>query len=218
MKKDILLLANSVKHHKRCIAGKDIQTKEWIRLIGEDKDGIVNCERCLNKNEKCDFCEIKNIFKNRNYFIEPNILDIVQVSLLEKTSDLEHQTENYKIDTTKSWKVIGEKNKDKLDEYLDNPDYIFEDDSDRIKEENLPKNSLLLVEAKILKIYTIQNYQQRTQTRIKFNYNNFIYDLVVTDPRFYGVEKEDFQAYLTISLGELFYEAAYKLVANIIEI
>lgn len=213
MKRDILLLANSVKHHKRCIAGKDIQTKEWIRLIGEDKNGIDNCERCLNKNEKCDFCD------NRiEYFVEPNILDIVQVSLLEKSSDSEHQTENYKFDTTKSWKVIDKKNKDKLDEYLDNPYYIFRNNFDKVKKENLPKNSLLLIEAKILKIYTIQTYQQRTQTRIKFNYNNFIYDLVVTDPRFYGVEKEDFQAYLTISLGEIFHEAAYKLVANIIEI
>jgi hypothetical protein len=35
---DILILANSVKNQGFCVAGKDVVSNKWLRLVG-DKDG-----------------------------------------------------------------------------------------------------------------------------------------------------------------------------------
>ena len=36
MNKTIVILANSVKHGKHCVAGKFIDTKQWIRPVAND--------------------------------------------------------------------------------------------------------------------------------------------------------------------------------------
>ena len=33
MRKVIVVFANSVKHGKHCVAGKDVQSKKWIRPV-----------------------------------------------------------------------------------------------------------------------------------------------------------------------------------------
>jgi hypothetical protein len=38
MQRDILILANSRKNGGYCVAGKDVITNEWIRIVG-DTDG-----------------------------------------------------------------------------------------------------------------------------------------------------------------------------------
>lgn len=37
MYKKIVLLAKSKKHQNYCVAGKDVDTGEWVRLISEEE-------------------------------------------------------------------------------------------------------------------------------------------------------------------------------------
>jgi hypothetical protein len=34
---DVFILANSIKHGGYCVAGKDINTKHWIRIVGDQQ-------------------------------------------------------------------------------------------------------------------------------------------------------------------------------------
>jgi hypothetical protein len=43
----IVCLANSYKHDHRCVAGIDLGTKKWVRLIGSQAPG------CLTVKETC---------------------------------------------------------------------------------------------------------------------------------------------------------------------
>ena len=45
MKKTIVILAKSIKHQHFCIAGKDLETRQWIRPVSNKDGGIITREQ-----------------------------------------------------------------------------------------------------------------------------------------------------------------------------
>ncbi|WP_462273639.1 dual OB domain-containing protein [Methanohalophilus sp.] len=84
MKRDIVLLANSRMHNARCIAGKDVNSGEWIR---------PKSKRTSNGA----------FYFNGN---GPNILDCYRISFSNRCP-LTHQPENIYVDGTE-WVKTGE--------------------------------------------------------------------------------------------------------------
>jgi hypothetical protein len=92
--KRIVILANSIKRHHRCVAGKEVtwdgaqwRIGSWIRPIDRsDAEGAValNVMRC----EDGGF---------------PDVLDIVDVPLLQPANDANHP-EDWVLDTGQRWK------------------------------------------------------------------------------------------------------------------
>jgi hypothetical protein len=94
--KRIVILANSIKRHHRCVAGKEISWDEtsyhaegWIRPIDRnDAEGAVSVQvmRC----------------EDGTY---PQVLDIVDVPILAYAADPNHP-EDWVIDTSRRWKRL----------------------------------------------------------------------------------------------------------------
>lgn len=244
MKKTLIIFANSIKHKNSCIAGKDIETKKWIRLVGNENGCALNREDSIQPLQK--------------FTIK-----------FSKKAPLINQPENY-IVSNEPWKLEGQIEREEIKKYLDNPNDLWIDDSlkkeiEKLenekpkKEKNVEKIDLEQIRYKIkkekiskkismvnfeliksedikidqslylIKINKIHIYwkdrgiHSKKQRRGKFAYKNLIYDLAITDPKFKDFEEKDlFDKYLCISLGEKFYNEysdqyeCYKIIAAIL--
>ena len=81
------------------------------------------------------------------------------------------------------------------------------------------QNSLFLVQVRNLALFT-RDFQGKVRRRATFQYNNIVYDLSVTDPKFDNLmnTNNNYQtAVLCISLGEPapFDNNCYKIIASI---
>ena len=45
MRKEIIILATSLKHGNRCVAGKTIHTKQWIRPVANVNGDAIRVEQ-----------------------------------------------------------------------------------------------------------------------------------------------------------------------------
>lgn len=208
MKKILLILANSVKHHKHCIAGKDIETKQWIRPVDNDS------------GKELSYCQIKYHKNGSDKKIKP--LDIVKIRFL-KACPLLHQPENMVIANEKWENVEPQKLKIIPVEYLDSPKDLWGNSEPSISCNLIEQGkleitqSLYLIKVENLNLY-INKFDGRRKRRSAFRYNNQNYDLAVTDPnfdRFYDKKTSPTQCILCISLGENFNRYHYKLIAGI---
>lgn len=212
MEKTIVILANSVKHKNHCVAGKCVETKEWIRPVADKNGKELSHEQAKYKN------------KYGTYSVKP--LQKIKMSLQSKVS-LINQPENYLIDT-KIWEQSFSIDRKDLDIYLDKPANLWGTenriDFDKIeKKEIIIQQSLYLIKIEELKLQKIQDPfdSDKYKRKGKFNYNKIEYELPVTDPNFDNLigDKNEIilkDKYLCISLGEKFYGFCYKLVATII--
>jgi len=184
-----------------------LETNKWIRIVN---DG--GCEISL-----------KDInFKNGKQL---ELLDIIEVPVKGK-EPLNYQPENYLLNNQYCWDYLGKTDYYYLEKFLDkDSDYIFFDESDRLsKNQSGINKSLMLIKIKQINFIVTKNIKQNKQLRAKFNFNNRLYDLAVTDINYenkylnkdFGeyVELDDF--YLTLSLGEPFNNYHYKLIAAVI--
>jgi len=208
--KDIICLANSTKIGGKCVAGKTVDTKEWIRPVSEE--GKLTNELIKYSNGKL-----------------PNLLDIMRIHY-KKLQPTACQPENILI-SEERWEYLGRWPEDKLDSLCDKPKEIFinQDRKDRIEVKFLEKNklgySLLLVKPKSIRL-SRTDYENKKKLRAIFVYNELEYDLGVTDPIFleeYNKKKVGFykldseNIYLCISLAAPYKDGyCYKLVASII--
>ena len=85
MYKKIVLLAKSKKHQNYCVAGKDVDTGEWVRLISEEEE-IHNAVRPENL-----------IYSDET---EAQILDVIRAKVKEVDEENinPNQPENYILD------------------------------------------------------------------------------------------------------------------------
>ena len=85
MFKDIIILTKSAKHGKYCVAGIDIKSKSWVRLVSDDvaSDGALSNLDIRLSNGK---------------FCKP--LDLVRVYIKQAVSE-SCQTENHLIEKDK---------------------------------------------------------------------------------------------------------------------
>lgn len=212
MNKDIVLLAKSRKHYNYCIAGKDINTGEWIRLISED-DTIHNAVKPTDL-----------IYEDNT---EAEILDVIRVRVkeIEDENKILYQPENYILDDRYYLLKLEERSPNGLNNIIDDVELIFFNTSNSISKNDLEEienvNSLVLIDPEIVKVKRKNNTY--LWANVKYNgewYNNLTikdigftekyYNDITSDRNFYNIK-------LVISLGEEYKGSHYKLIASVIE-
>jgi hypothetical protein len=221
--KRIVCLANSRKLLGRCIAGR-----EWI-----EGQGAGAWVRPVSARENREVSEYERQYEDGS---DPRVLDIVDVPVLEPLPN-DFQTENWLLNPEFYWRKVGMYSLLDLDELVDPiaPLWIdgystYHGANDKIPLENVSSisSSLRLIRGRQLELEVFKpgeafgNPKRRVQGR--FTHSGRQYALWVTDP---GYEREYLakldgvypigECYLTISLGEPFEGACYKLIATIIE-
>ena len=202
MKKTLVILANSIKHQKHCIAGKCIETKKWIRPVSDVSGTELSNKQATYNN------------KYGQYMVKPK--QKIEIGFLSHVP-LIHQPDNYMIDNSQ-WVQKYKIDDLELENYLDTPLSLWGNYNkvgylDIIKKNITIDQSLYLIQSKDLNLYNnIDN-----KRRAKFTYNDIIYDLPVTDPTFDRIisEKKPTSGIICVSLGEEYNGNCYKIVATI---
>lgn len=204
MKKEIVILANSLKNQARCVAGKCVSTKEWIRPVGDLHGKALSKSQIIVKNNKGQIWQLKPLQKTEICF--------------SQHAPLVNQPENYLIDGSQ-WIDKYKIQVSDIIAYLDHPKDLW-GVGDRInfamiQNSKIINNSLYLVNVNSLRLYT-----QYNKRRGAFNYNGVQYNFACTDLNFDNILQNrnfiDFQnAILCISLGEPWNGDCYKLIAAI---
>jgi len=221
VEKRIVCLANSWKNHGRCVAGIDLDSKEWIRPVNPGGDKLYESQ-------------IK--YQNGD---QPQVLDIIDIPLGRK-EPLNYQPENYIINPDRKWQCVDKFSFEDLVDLSCSGNNIcpycdfFNENSDSIFANNFIftecEDSLSLIKPQDLKIKKRERPQRGPQIRGEFWFGGKYYDLAITDDKFkspfygrysrlneYGYYKIDTdEVYLTISLGEELNEKHYKLIAAVI--
>jgi hypothetical protein len=219
--KRLVCLANSRKLQGRCIAGR-----EWLA------EGPGAWIRPVSDRENQEVSEPERVYEDGS---DPRLLDIIDVPLIERRDD-RPQTENWLLDPKKSWKRVGRLDATRIDDLVDpisplwtNGDSTYHGLNDCVPEERTAEIAgslrLIFVDEVRLRVFSPReafgNPQRRVQAQ--FSYGNDNYRLWVTAPLIetaYLARPDGHyvlaQAYLTISLGELYGDKYYKLVAAII--
>lgn len=221
LKKQVICLANSIKNHGRCFAGKEIihaKPGEWIRPIS-------------NRSSE-ELSETERWYSGK---IEPVLLDVVEISLLQHVPHA-HQIENWLIDPSYEFQKIDQISASEVLKIVDRPIELWPLGHSSTKGKNdfvppeesvLLENSLYLIEVRQMEVEVLD-----IQIRCAFEYMGATYNLAVTDPVFKskyvdkGTGKYHIdEAALTISLAQEIYTplyghsaGRYKLIAGVIEI
>ena len=221
MKKNILCLANSCKNGARCVAGIDLENKEWVRPVNPGGEAVRKSQ----------------IMYDNYKTVSP--LDVVSIEF-SKREPLYYQPENIIIDDNYTLEKVGKiKN---FNQYICEENNIcsycifFNNSTDKLEKKYLENykynvHSLSLIKPNNFKIYKKdrRNFGKKAQIRACFEFNGYNYNLSITDDSFknqfyngsfdygyYRLSIEDL--YLTISLGSLYPrdKCHYKLVAAVI--
>lgn len=209
MEHNLIILANSRKMGNRCITGIDVKSGEWIRPCFENGEtGIPWNVRQVNGKE-------------------PQLLDILKISLADDGPHRDIQPENRNI-LPGSWEKVGKTTVNNVLRYCQKTNLILFNTSRRIHIDSLRtvpaqnKHSLFLIRAHV-SFFTESSYRgKRVNARFKHGANE--YCIPVTD---YEYERQfpahstaEAECLMTISLGMPYEKdnCCYKFVAGIIEI
>ncbi len=198
----VVILANSVKHGKNCIAGKDLNTNQWIRFVADETGKELSSYQSKASNPY------------GSYPVKP--LQKIEAGI-GKHAPLINQPENYLIDGSE-WKQNYKISKNQLHNFLDNPDDLW-GNGNKVNCTDIKsgykkiQQSLYLVKVDRLKLST-NSYGKR---RAAFEYNGIKYDLPATDRNFDQItdNNESLEGVLCLSLGEPYNGSCYKIVAGI---
>lgn len=218
--RNIVILANSLKYSGHCIAGKDLDTGEWIRLINNQSRPFSNPD-------------LKKLYGDPE---GPSLLTCIKIPFKEKIPCF-YQPENELI-TGDPWEKIGEYPHEKIGLledahcpcWLGNMAFGCPDNIPvSICNSNLPLSSSLHLK----KLTQLENdltlaykpHENGNKPRLIFYFNNIRYDLGITDinyPRLGDGDdtrpKQIPDSFVTLGVGQLFeaMNAHYKLIVGII--
>lgn len=220
--KRVVCLANSRKLTGRCIAGREIgrgKPGAWIRPVSARASREVS--------------EYERQYEDGS---DPRVLDIISIPVLKPLPE-KWQTENWLLDDEFYWRKEGTWPRFDLSDLLDpvaplwiNGFHTYHGNNDKIPDESMRdvSGSLRLIHARRTRLAVFSpgeafgNRKRRVQTH--FSHAGADYALWVTDPKYerrYLAKLDGTydigDCYLTISLGEPYQGACYKLVAAIIE-
>jgi len=210
----ILCLANSIKNQARCLAGVRLDTGGWIRPVSDRNGSALVKERYSTKS---------------GHVPEPP--DSIRVGL-ERPSPLCNQPENWVISNT-DWELITEeidtRQKLALNTGIQRSGPLFTNSEDKVKKSELSDspvdNSLAIIKPEVLEFKL-----RRGSPRAEFRFDGNTYDLSITDPQWrkradQGMElpstsdmPDDREVLFTLSLGEEYKGACYKLIAAIFSV
>jgi len=163
--KTIVVLANSVKHHQHCVAGKCIVTKKWLRPVADAKGRELS-----HTQAKC-----KNPYGKFN--VKPKQKIIIG---LGSHAPLPNQPENYIVDNS-VWQQNYGINDNELKKYLDMPDNLW-GEGDRVSYPMITHGPITINQSLyLIKVYNLHLYKnQRNKRRASFDYNNIKYNRTYT--------------------------------------
>lgn len=196
--KQIIIFADSIKHHNHCVAGKCTETGEWVRPVAD-----ANGKELTNQQ-----VQYQNV--HGTYHIKP--LQKINMEF-HRAVPLMHQPENYII-TQSLWTQSYNIKPHEIINYVDQPQDLWgQENRVAYPPQTHIEQSLYLVQVDNVELY--KNGQDKR--RISFEYNNIEYDLAVTSKNFDQIHDNDeaIQNILCISLGEPYQGFCYKLVAGI---
>ena len=211
----IICLANSYKGGgRRCIAGIDSKTGEWVRPISRGAEKAIDWS--IRKVDGA----------------EPKILDILEIPLEDSGPDEEYQPENRFLISGK-WQKIGQLEPQDLLKYCEDDSVILHNHQDYVSPDlllNKPlseQKSLQLIHSKNVKF--CRDSYKKEMWRVYFQYGRRNYlDLKLTDvvlsDRLRNDEKISPDCILTISLAtpwkpnEKTPARCYKMVAGVVEL
>ena len=221
--KRLVCLANSRTLRGRCVAGREwsgAAAGGWIRPVSARDGGEVS--------------EYERQYEDGS---DPQVLDVIDVPLLESRPS-GYQTENWLLDPRRYWEKVGRLSAFDLPALADpvaplwidgHSTYNGLNDRIPIAATGSIKGSLRLLEVDRLRLTVCRpgeafgNNKRRVQGR--FQHAGCEYALWVTDPsweRTYLARLDGTyvvgECHLTISLGEPYQDACYKLIAAIIPI
>lgn len=208
----IICLANSTRPGGRCIAGIDVDTREWVRPVSRASNRAITWE-------------MRNIEGK-----EPELLDVIEIPLENDGPDEGCQPENRLVKPGK-WRKVGRKKPRALLKYCEDDFVILHNHTDRLLAtffENLPREkwkSLQLIRNKSVSFHL--DYWGKRRAFFRDGQGHYL-ELTVKDPVFLNklVREEDVSndCIMTISLAgpwspsETEAERCYKLVAGVIEL
>jgi len=198
----VVILANSIKHRLRCVAGKSLTTGQWVRLVA-DAEG----EAITEEQAKYD-----NVYGR--YLARP----LQKISMdLNTAVPLRHQPENYLCEP--NWRQNYKLELADLPNLADHPVSLWGEggrvSADLILENHLHiEQSLYLVQVTGLELYRTDDNKRR----IHFRYNNVEYDLPCTCTDFDKILDGEMEHhdYVVVSLGEDHQGHHYKIAATIL--
>ena len=217
-----ICLANSRKIAGRCIAGREWTTTgagRWVRPVSARQHQEVS--------------EYERQYQDGS---DPRVLDIVDIPVLEPIPQ-GYQSENWLLDPRYYWTKAGSFSPFDLERLLDPADRLwinghrtYHGSNDKVPEDLVRSVSsslrLIRVDALELRVFAPSEAFGDAKRRVqgRFDHAGHRYALWVTDP---GYERgylskldgsyEIGPCYLTVSLGEPYQGACYKLIAAIIE-
>lgn len=217
--KEMVLLTKSKKRGNICVAGVDIRTGEWIRIVSEDK----NIQNAVPLNDtKYDDGSMSEV------------LDIVQIRCKVHSPE-KHQPENYIMDRRFPWKKKGvlstkellkihkEETKNLL--FYNKDRYVEAITLNRLK--NSEKYSLILIRPEDICIHVKQwSPGQDKQVTVSFDYAGHRYWYIrITDTEFEakfahysdGNYRFGIPCLFVISLGDMHTDGRHwKLIAGVL--
>jgi len=212
---DLLCLANSFKRGGGCVAGIRLDTGAWIRPVTDSEDGTLPSSRCqLDVGRPA----------------AP--LDVIRMSLARPAPRV-HQPEDW-IAGPQQWRLRSSHKfpaaADVLDRYTFRGGMLFGTPTDRVPETTIGETgveaslALLRIEAPVFRS-EVNPFDGKTKVRAVFIHGGVAYDLSVTDrnlrvglAKVIGTYPSFADWYVTISLGEPFRGACYKLIAAALEV
>lgn len=220
----ILCLANSYKHEHRCVAGINLNTKKWVRLVGRQVPGCVTRKEASYPDGK-----------------EVSLLDVFEAELGEACGSNGHPEDVYVAE--KSWRPIRcleePPNMMFLAHYVNDKPVVLEGYCDRIDvrmfEEKPARCSLGLIHPEDL-WWWIREDKGKRRSRALFRLGQVgrvRYDLPVTDPATLNAlnllpaglypnsllcGEKPTRTLFTVSLSEPFEGFHYKLVAGVVNL
>ena len=206
MDKDIIILTCSLKNSGYCVAGIDIDSKEWIRLVAPghfDRNEIPKSFMVYSDSKPC----------------KP--LDVVSVDIIkELPGDI--QRENVLVNLGKPPIFKYRITPYQLKDYISSDRYIYKGTSSFMDADTAIscENSLGLYKVKNIYINVIE-HNGRKKTKLDFNYNGDFYNGVsVTDPDYYKYDSGKIcdEGLIVVSIPENDYNGNYyKFVSKIIK-
>ena len=199
---EVVILANSLKHHQHCIAGKCTSSGRWIRPVSNNNGAELN-----DAQAKCE-----------NRYGVFNVKPLQKVIMnFSNHAPLPHQPENYVIDGS-VWKQKFNISEEELSRYIDNPSDLW-GSTDRVSNETILSGQIFISQS--LYLVNVNNLNlhknQYGKRRASFSYGGINYDLAVTDTNFDRIiqNNNDTRGILCVSLGEEFQGSHFKIVAAI---
>ncbi len=203
----IVCLANSYKRGGRCIAGIDLNTRQWVRPMGDGHEGAIGGERIING-------------------AEPKILDVLEIQFDDDADDKGCQPEN-KVFTSLAWHKVGRMSVDEIMKYIEKSRSLLHNYDNKVLFSEFT-DKIPILQWKSLQLIQVRNAKflknPWDKTECGFCYSSEWYTLKAPCPEADSCLGQRGNYILTISMAGPYArnkgdkEYCYKMVAGVIEL